>query len=558
MATCTLVTNNRPIMEENTFPCKLNPEVEEGNTEYKLKLVNPTSLRLEHLITQMKWRLEEGNGEAFYEIGVEDNGTLAGLSETDMEASLQTLSKMASRLGAKVEILRKQKFEEKAVAEIRVRRSSKTDQFTEVRVAVLGNVDAGKSTVLGVLSRGELDNGRGKSRLATFRHKHEIETGRTSSISYELLGFSPQGEPVSVTGSQNEAWELTGPQISKVVTMIDLAGHHKYLKTTVSGLTCHQPDYTLLTVAANAGLVGMGKEHLGLAVALNMPLVVVVTKVDVAMPAQRAAVLHQLTGLLKSPSCRRNPLVVNTEAEAVDAAKRLHQDRLAPIIMTSSVTGQGIPVLRSFLHALSPSPPPTSGAQSTDGNLCMHIGDVFTVAGVGKVVSGTILSGQVSEGDEVLVGPDVTGSFVPARVRTIHRKRTPYKSAKAGQTASIAMDWLESPLSMRKGMVVSSVHPPPPHAWNLRLTCSYSTTPPNSRRARRSQCISGGCGRQPHSRALETSRDSYALGPAPASGYGSFGSRSASNPGPGSCSVRDAARALAPSLRSTHWTNRLL
>jgi len=67
-------------------------------------------------------------------------------------------------------------------------------QFIDLRLAVLGNVDAGKSTVLGVLTQGELDNGRGRARLNLFRHLHEIQSGRTSSISHEILGFSSKGE----------------------------------------------------------------------------------------------------------------------------------------------------------------------------------------------------------------------------------------------------------------------------------------------------------------------------------------------------------------------------
>ena len=41
----------------------LPPEPQQGNIEYKLKLVNPTAQRLEHLVTQMKWRLREGKRE---------------------------------------------------------------------------------------------------------------------------------------------------------------------------------------------------------------------------------------------------------------------------------------------------------------------------------------------------------------------------------------------------------------------------------------------------------------------------------------------------------------
>ncbi len=52
---------------------------------------------MQHLVTQLKWRLREGQGEAIYEIGVEDNGVCAGLNDADLEASLATLRTMAQR-----------------------------------------------------------------------------------------------------------------------------------------------------------------------------------------------------------------------------------------------------------------------------------------------------------------------------------------------------------------------------------------------------------------------------------------------------------------------------
>lgn len=57
----------------------------------------------------------------------------------------------------------------------------------------MGNVDAGKSTLLGVLTHGELDNGRGHARQRLFRHKHEMESGRTSSVGNDILGFDSLG-----------------------------------------------------------------------------------------------------------------------------------------------------------------------------------------------------------------------------------------------------------------------------------------------------------------------------------------------------------------------------
>ena len=63
----------------------------------KLKLVSPSESRFEHLVTQMKWRLQEGQGEAIYEIGVEDSGLLAGLSTVELDASMETLDRMATK-----------------------------------------------------------------------------------------------------------------------------------------------------------------------------------------------------------------------------------------------------------------------------------------------------------------------------------------------------------------------------------------------------------------------------------------------------------------------------
>ena len=74
-------------------------------------------------------------------------------------------------------------------------------------------------------------------------------------------------------------WTDICSKSSKVLTFVDLAGHEKYLKTTVFGLTGHLPDFCLIVVGSNAGVIGMAKEHLGLALALNLPVMCVVTKV---------------------------------------------------------------------------------------------------------------------------------------------------------------------------------------------------------------------------------------------------------------------------------------
>jgi GTPase len=75
----------------------------------------------------MKWRLREGQGEAIYEIGVEDSGVLTGLAEYEMTASLHTLQQMAYKLGATTTVLRERLVDsnndsDRKVAEILVRK----------------------------------------------------------------------------------------------------------------------------------------------------------------------------------------------------------------------------------------------------------------------------------------------------------------------------------------------------------------------------------------------------------------------------------------------------
>lgn len=123
----------------------LPPEPQVGNIEYKLKLINPSSQRFEHLVTQMKWRLREGQGEALYEIGVSDSGYLEGLNDMDMATSLDTLRRMANKLGASTTILRRKVLQsQRSVAEVLVRKIPDDQHSIEVRVAVLGGV----STIL--------------------------------------------------------------------------------------------------------------------------------------------------------------------------------------------------------------------------------------------------------------------------------------------------------------------------------------------------------------------------------------------------------------------------
>lgn len=71
---------------------------------------------------------------------------------------------------------------------------------------------------------------------------------------------------------------------SKIVNFLDLCGHEKYLKTTMYGLVSLVPDYNLLAIGSNMGVARMTREHLGLTLALKIPFMITLTKVDLSPP----------------------------------------------------------------------------------------------------------------------------------------------------------------------------------------------------------------------------------------------------------------------------------
>ena len=59
---------------------------------------------MRHLVTQMHYRLLEGDGEAYYELGVSDNGNPTGISDGDLKSSISTVSAMAECLNAAIQV----------------------------------------------------------------------------------------------------------------------------------------------------------------------------------------------------------------------------------------------------------------------------------------------------------------------------------------------------------------------------------------------------------------------------------------------------------------------
>ncbi|CAL8329716.1 unnamed protein product [Merluccius merluccius] len=445
------------------------------NFSSKLVLVSPSGDQYDSLLRQLRERMDEGCGETIYVVGMGSDGGDYGLNEKDMEASAATVKSLCEQIEADLIFLRERMEAGGKIRDYLIRRRVGELDFLEVRVAVVGNVDAGKSTLLGVLTHGELDNGRGFARQKLFRHKHEMESGRTSSVGNDILGFDQEGEVVNKPDSHGGSldWTKICERSSKVITFIDLAGHEKYLKTTVFGMTGHLPDFCMLMVGSNAGIVGMTKEHLGLALALNVPVFVVVTKIDMCPANILQETLKLLQRLLKSPGCRKIPVLVQNKDDVIVTASNFSSERMCPIFQISNVTGENMELLKMFLNLLS-----CRTSYSEDEPAEFQIDDTYSVPGVGTVVSGTTLRGLIRLNDTLLLGPDPLGTFIPIAVKSIHRKRMPVREVRGGQTASFALKKIKRS-SIRKGMVMISPKLTPQATWEFEaeiLVLHHPTT----------------------------------------------------------------------------------
>lgn len=440
---------------------RLPPEMELGNIEYKVKLVNPSSSRLQHLITQMKWRLREGQGEAIYEVGVEDSGQLFGLSDVELEESLITLRAMANALGASMVILAEKDVtprnscSRRRVVEVLVRKVPECQQFIELRLAVLGGADVGKSTLCGVMTQGCLDDGNGKTRLNLFRFPHEVRSGKTSSICLDVIGFDSQGKLVNY--AQNSLEELV-ERSKKLVTLIDLAGDSKYLKTTIHGLSGYNPHFACLLICAESGPTAATKDHLGLAAALNIPIFLIITKCDLVTKEHLHRVIKSVSTLLSRAGLAAGIKWIKRKRDAVKTASELCSIGTVPVLCISSVTGAGLGLLRCFLNVLPPTGTTGSRLQLVTQPPLFAIEEMFNVPHVGTVVGGMLWSGRLQEGDAILVGPYKDGSFERATIGSIRRSRQPVQAVLPGEAVSIALNRRsEHSLPLRRGMVMMSV-----------------------------------------------------------------------------------------------------
>jgi len=439
----------------------LAAEVDEsGNVEYKLNLVNCSPERVEHLVTQLQWRLAEGNGEALYELGVGDDGSLIGMTPEEREATMATLTTMASYIPADISIEREVNLPNDRVAlECLVRRRMiEEDAFLEISVAVVGGQD-GKSTLLAQLTRGAVDNGRGSGSFSIARHVHERVSGVTSSITHEILGYTSAGKLVRTSNDSPLSWEQITQMSSKIIHFLDTCGSPKYLRTTIRGLTGYGPDYAMLCISAGkgGGVTQATLDHLELLLLRNIPFFICVTKKDLAKVPRIFKFVQILEHWIASePINGEAKIIYENDREGIISASQSFSryissskpghKRIVPVFFTSCVNPvDGIDELYLFLNLL-PKPP----SINMSGPTCLGIEKVFwkdkddRVAVKGEVIIGGLLRGMkpltLDCARTWLLGPDPKGQFRQVRIKSLHRSQSPSAVLFPGQAGAMVIE----------------------------------------------------------------------------------------------------------------------
>ncbi|KAL2819684.1 hypothetical protein BJX63DRAFT_418662 [Aspergillus granulosus] len=340
----------------------------------------------------------------------------------------------------------------------------------QVRVSIAGPSAVGKSSLLGTLTSSILDNGRGTSRLGLLKHRHEISSGITSSVAHELIGYAANklsaggADVVNYASGNVTAWDdiHAASEGGRLAFVSDLPGSVRYLKSTLRGLISWAPHYVFMCLSAASEdemPLGSGADpaeqpmdlnlalsYLELCIKLEIPVIIVITKMDLASRAglrnNLAKVLSALKAAGKKPvmlPVKPDPsengldlqLVRRTDAEEVKKLISTTDDWIStvPIVLTSAVDGSGIGKLHALLRYLPiPSRPPLRDISLPKALPCpqlpatlFDVDEVFAIPpskvyseqrqqSHGVVLCGLVRYGSVSVGDELIIGPVVSST----------------------------------------------------------------------------------------------------------------------------------------------------
>jgi small GTP-binding protein len=307
-----------------------------------------------------------------------------------------------------------------------------TEIKPEIRIGVLGNVDSGKSSTIGVITKNVLDDGKGYARSLVMKHPHEKESGRTSDVSQLYV--------------RNEG---------NVIDFIDLAGHEKYLKTTMHGISGYLIDYALIVINANTGIQKMTREHLGLVLSMKIPIIVIYTKIDIAPSNVMKENLKNIEQFFEKRTKSKRICLIdenNYETKSKDLVTNYKNKEYnsIPLFSISNVTGDGINNMKKFINSL---PQLTNYSSRYEQPPSFIIDRKYNVSGIGLVISGVLKYGTVTKGDTLFLGP-FNDKYIKVLVRSIHNNfRQNINTLVAGQGGCFNIKTVNTKDIIRRKMI---------------------------------------------------------------------------------------------------------
>ena len=217
------------------------------------------------------------------------------------------------------------------------------------------------------------------------------------------------------------------------LSLVDVPGHERFVRNMVAGAT--GIDLFLLVIDAAEGARPQTQEHLAILRLLGIEQgVVAVTKADAVDDETLELALAEARELVP-------------EAEAV---------------AVSAKTGAGLEELRAALGRAADA---VEGAARADGPTRLYVDRVFTLRGIGTVVTGTLWSGTIGEGDVLRVEP----SGFDVRVRSVQVHDRPVERAEPGQRVAVAIPGVERDRIARGDALVESGAFPVTYRLDLAL-----------------------------------------------------------------------------------------
>lgn len=478
--------NLLPKMEKILDPFILPPEDDKGNIEYKLKLIDKNTDKLISLSCQMRYRMNEGENnnkhKVIYYLGVRDNGEIVGLTDEEYEETYNNLSMVINMNNYKVKKVKEflyhnyttrsrmgnssterviycdvlcpkdeePNFIPKKYYKISIIKQNNS-KYVDIKIAIAGKVDSGKSTLLGGLMSGIKDNGNGLTRSYVLKGD-EVKTGITHSIGHFIVGFNDKGEIVNTINKNGEhsfptkhsdvemlTWGEIVNKSSKIITFYDLCGHRKYLKSTIFGITSSNPDFTIILIGSNVcNIDDITKEHISICIKLGIPFVIIMTKIDMIKDKKQVftETYTNIKKIIKQTSKVLYP--IKSDDDITKVIQNLYTSNIIPVFFISNVSHEGMDKFRKFLNIIPVNNEKNKIVINGDGSgnnengnnkVEFLIDTLFTVTGIGKVAGGIHVSGVIKVGDKLLLGPNHLNKFYSVYIKGIHIKRVPVNTS---------------------------------------------------------------------------------------------------------------------------------